>query len=227
MALPNRRTPLALLGTALAATACLREPGATDPRGPDPKLGLSTYIEEGRLVALAVSVRAASFRSSERYLPLEVAVANKGLERISLTPESFTLVDAAGRRFAAVGQRELSAGYPNPDLDRRFSEAGALFERRFPAYARMPSNMTPGFDDGVARDHVFLPRFGTMSDFLYFPRPDVDASRDALELVLTSPELREPVFVRFIVGGGRRPGAGGPPRPSPRSGMGPREPAER
>jgi hypothetical protein len=197
--------PLLLVVAGIALAGCATRGGASSAPGDvDPKLRLSSYIEEGQLMALVVSTRAALVRDSKPYWPIEVAVVNKGLERLTVTRESFTIVTADGKRYPAAGRDELARSYGNTDLDRRFSEAAEAVAARFSTFSPVLSNFTPGFAAGIARDNVQLPRFSYLVDFLYFPRPEDAAAAQPLELHLAAPELEDPVFVRFRIGGGAK-----------------------
>jgi hypothetical protein len=167
----------------------------------DPKLAQATWIEEGSQVALIVSTRAARYRMKQPFLPLEIAVVNRGLEGMTLTRESFTLVDARGNRYPMAGRNELAEGYGgSTDLDRRnFSEATPIVLGKYQAYSYVRSNFTPGFDDSIAIDRIALPRFSYILDFVYFPKPPGFVEGEPLELLLSAPELENPVFVRFTV----------------------------
>lgn len=196
---------LGLLLCSITAWACapVLSPSTSSSSALDPTLRQSTYIEEGNLVALIVSTRPTRFRLSRDYIPLEIAVVNKGLEKLSLTPESFTLV-AGGKEYAVAGSEELRKNYGSVDVDRNFLEAGPAVASRFSSYTLVPSNMTPGFDQPIARDRVFLPRFSYIHDVIYFPRPPGEIVSQPLELFLRAPELPNPVFVRFEVRGKKR-----------------------
>jgi hypothetical protein len=167
----------------------------------DPKLAQATWIEEGSQVALIVSTRAARYRLRQPFLPLEVSVVNRGLEGLTLSRESFTLVDARGNRYPMAGREELSEGYGgSTDLDRRnFTEATSIVLGKYQSYSYVRSNFTPGFDNSIAIDRVALPRFSYLLDFLYFPKPPEFIEGEPLELLLSAPELGDPVFVRFTV----------------------------
>ncbi len=202
---PSSRGPAVWLATlvavaSLAFATCASPERRVSGTPLDPKLSRFTYIEEGNLVALIVSTRATRYRLTRPYIPVEVAVVNKGLDSLTLTRESFTLIDAAGSRYPVVGRDELSRGYGNTDVDRRLSDAIRLLQLKFSAYEPVPANLTPGFDRGIARDRVHLPRFSYMVDFIYFPRPKGNLVEGPLELHVRAPELPDPVFVRFSVG---------------------------
>ena len=182
-----------------AGSGCSAPAGGIRPAGADPRIGLFSFVEEGNLVLLVASTRAARYRSDRPYFPVEIVVANKGLASLTLTPESFALVDPGGKEYAPVGRDELARSYGGTDVDRRFGELEAVLGAKLAEYTRVPCNLTPDFDDPIARDRLFLPRFGYIRDFLYFPRPEGGVAHRALELTLRAPELPEPVFVRFVV----------------------------
>jgi hypothetical protein len=171
----------------------------------DPTLAHSTWIEDGEQVALIVSTKATRYRLKLAYVPIEVAVVNRGVKSLSLTRESFTLIDVRGRRYPLAGLKELGAGYRGSvDLDRRnFTEAAPIVLGKYQSFTRIPSNFSPGFDNSIALDRVFLPRFSFLLDFLYFPKPEGYAEGEPLELQLAAPELENVIFVRFTVIGGR------------------------
>ena len=165
-----------------------------------PTLAMSTYYEEGSQLALIVGVRPALSRRERPYIPIEIAVANKGLPTLTFTRESFTLVDAQGRSFPAVGRDELSRGYGSTDLDGRLGEVESIVERKYLNFDRVPSSFTPGFDEPVGRDEVTLHRFSYFVDRLYFPNPAVPTPPGPFELLVRVREMPDPLVVRFFVG---------------------------
>jgi hypothetical protein len=167
----------------------------------DPKLAQATWIEEGTQVVLIVSTRAARYRLKQPFFPVEVAVVNRGLEGITLTRESFTLADSRGNRYPMAGREELREGYGgSTDVDRRnFTEATPIVLGKFQSYSYVGSNFTPGFDNSIAVDRIALPRYSYILDFVYFPTPPGFVQGEPLELLLSAPELEDPVFVRFTV----------------------------
>jgi hypothetical protein len=190
---------LLLLGTVSCAPRPL--PRASAPAQVDPKFSMTSYIEDGNLVTLIVGTRPTRYREERAYIPLEVAVANKGLTSLTLTRESFTLVDQDGQRYPAATPRELAERYGNLDLDRRLGEIEPVVASRFISYSRIPSNFSPGFDVPIERRVLHLPRFGYALDYLYFPRPGTGVLGRRFELFVNAPELPSPVFVRFEVEG--------------------------
>jgi len=190
---------------ALGCAPALQRESAVEATGRlDAKLANSTWIEDGRLVALIVSSRATGFRLKRAYIPIEVAIANRGVKSLTLTRESFTIGDVRGRRYPLAGRKELADGYGGSvDLDRRnLTEAAPIVLGKFQSLTRVPSNFSPGFDNPIALDRVFLPRFSYLLDFLYFPTPEGYVAGEPLELRVAAPELQDPIFVRFTVSAG-------------------------
>ena len=70
------------------------------------------------------------------------------------------------------------------------------------AYTQYPSNFSPTDNAArleVVRDLVSLPKFGYMIDFIYFPTPPGGIRDQRFELFMDSPDLEDPVFVKFEV----------------------------
>jgi hypothetical protein len=167
----------------------------------DPKLSLSSYIEEGDSLALIVGTRQAGIVKDPNYLPLEIGVVNKGLTQLTLTPESFTLVDEDGNRYPMVTSEELYREYRRVDVDRRLGEIFQVMLGKFAVYSLVPSNFTPSFDNPTPRQRPVLQRYTLIHDLIYFPRPATGVRGFTFELFMDAPELESPVFVRFRVSG--------------------------
>jgi hypothetical protein len=170
------------------------------PSDVDPKLTNTAFMEDGQLVNFIVGVRATKSRADRDYIPIQIAIVNKGLAGLTVNREFFTLIDEDGNRYAPVGREELQRGYPNPDLDRRLGDLDGVVRGKYQSYPVVPSTLTPTFDRPVLLE-TKLPRFTLMVDWLYFPRPEGGVKERRFELFLDSPELPDPVFVRFRVAG--------------------------
>ena len=198
------RKPLKIVVAAALTAATLALPAcSTSRRAPsdlDRKISQSSYIEEGKLMALVVGTRATRQREDRPYIPLEIAVVNKALASISFTAESFTLIDSEGNRYSTVGFDELKSDYRTIDLDRRLEEVGPTVRGSFQAYEERPSSLTGSFDRPIVQK-MFLPKFSYMIDWIYFPTPAGGVRGKRFELFLEAPELQDPVFVRFEVEG--------------------------
>jgi hypothetical protein len=184
-----------------ASAACIEEQVRERSTGEiAPTLAMSTYIEEGTQAAIVVGVRPALSRRDRPYLPLEIAVANKGLAALTLNPESFTLVDAQGRRYPMAAPAELSREYGSTDADRRLGEVQDILRRKYLQYERVPSNFTPSFRAPVATKQVALSRFSYLVDMIYFPNPTIPTPEGPFDLLVRAEETPDPFVIRFYVG---------------------------
>jgi len=186
------------------ACATRQEIRGQEVSGLDRKLSTFAYIEQGDIVTLIVDTRAARDKDGRPYMPLEIAVANHGLRKLALTLESFTLLDTQGNRYPAASPRELLEGYEMLDFDRNLAELEGITFNRFAAMARYPSNFSPTRTvtvggSNIVRDLVGLPRHGYIIDFIYFPAPLTGIRDQQFELFVDSPDLTDPVFVKFEV----------------------------
>jgi len=190
----------AVLAALVLAGCATRQPMDTSVSGPDPKLTLTSYKAEGKLIALVAGTRVAQVRGDGDYIPLEVAIVNKGLKGLALTAESFELLDEDGNRYPVVAHAELARNYGDIDTDRRLAELPSVIAGLYASYTRVDSVLTTSFDKPLAQD-LFIPRFSYAVDFLYFASPAAGVGGHRFELFMTSPDLEDPVFVKFAVKG--------------------------
>ena len=173
-----------------------------ETKGLDRTLSTFAWIEQGDIATLIVDTKPARDRDGSAYMPLEIAVANNGLRRLALTRESFTLIDAEGNRYPMATPTELLASYDMLEFDRNLAELDGIVFNKFAAYARYPSNWSPRLATGssnIVIDLVALPKYGYFVDFIYFPAPSTGILGKRFELFMDSPDLDDPVFVRFEV----------------------------
>ena len=191
----------------LVATACATRQPMTGQQAADVDRKLSTFafIEEGKLATFIVDTRATRYREKERYIPVEIAVANRGLKQLTLTRESFTLADEAGNRYPCASPKELLDNYEYLDLDRNLSELSEIVFNRFAAMTAYPSKLSPTRLFGrpgqpaTVTDTVSLPRYGYLIDMIYFPAPTTGLKGHKFELTMSTAELTDPIFVKFEV----------------------------
>lgn len=188
------------------ASCALRPMRGQVASGLDRKLSTFVWIEEGDIATLLVGTRASRYREKDPYLPIEVSFANTALKQVTLTRESFVLVDAEGNRYPAAGPKELLEGYDFLDLDRRLQEIEGVTFNRFANYTIYPSKFSPTRrsplrpgESSLVRDAITLPKFGYLIDFVYFPRPVTGVVGRRFELFVSAPELENPIFVKFEV----------------------------
>jgi hypothetical protein len=191
---------LLLIGVSSACILGGRNERRARPGDLDFNLGPFTYIEEGKLIALAVGTEAARYREKEKYIPIAVAIANKGARPLTLTRESFSLQDENGKRYGVVPVSELNAGYGPSQMDRTFTGSFSIFLSRFSTYERAGSNFFPSqASPGIVIDRVELHRYYNMLDWLYFPTPEDGVLGRRFELHLECQGLDEGVFVKFRI----------------------------
>jgi len=187
----------------ISAACATRQPIEGQKAGElDRKLSTFAYIEEGKLVTLIVDTLPARDRDGEAYMPLQIAVSNNGQRKLTLTRESFTLIDEDQNRYPTANPRELIEGYDRLTIDRELGELAGIVVNKFAAYTQYPSNFSPTDNPArltVVRDLISLPKFGFMIDFLYFPTPPGGIRDRRFELFMDSPDLEDPVFVKFEV----------------------------
>lgn len=202
----TRCAVLALVLT-LATASCARRQVIGMPNGDtDKKLSAFAFMEEGNLLTFIVDARTTRDRGNEKFIPFEIAVLNRGLKDMTLTRESFTLIDAEGNRYPCASPRELLEGYSPLDFDRRLAELDGIVANRFSANTRYPSMFSPvrvgqasPFTSTLVRDSVSVPQHSFIIDFIYFPTPKGGVMNKNFEIFLNAPELSDPVFVKLIV----------------------------
>ena len=191
---------LLFLGSVMIGCITTSKYAERDVSGLDRRLDSFTYMEEGDLITLCVSTYATRFHEEDKYIPVEIAVANRSLNNLTLTRESFTLIDEAGNRYSLVPSKELLENYDKQDFDRRFGHILSVVLGKFDLYQPVDSNFEPErMSARIVYDKVELPKFSWTADMLYFDKPKTGLKGKKFELFLTAKELAEPVFVKFMV----------------------------
>jgi hypothetical protein len=206
MRIPSRLVVVAALVIVAASCAEKRPRMKVNLAGLDRKLSTFAWIEEGKLVSFVVGTRPTRYREEGGYVPLEICIANKGLKKITLTRESFTLRDEDGTAYPCAGPRELIEKYEFLDLDRTLAELREIIFNRFGAYVQYPCRFSPTrggpatvLDSTIVKDTVVIPQYGYVVDYIYFPRPAAGVVGKRFELFMKAPELPDPIFVKFAV----------------------------
>ncbi len=190
-----------VLSCATSVNQLPQEPGFS------PRLTRFTYLEEGKLVTLAADMEATRKRDDQKFIPVSVGIANSGLPTLTLTRESFTLVDDKGNKYslATVSEARSLASLQTYDV-RIAVNFRDVFFTRFSTWPQIPmvffpvQSSDPEFARrGIVRDRVEMPLRSWAWDILYFPHPQGSIKDRKFELWLDTPELEEPVFVRFAV----------------------------
>ncbi len=165
------------------------------------KLSPFNFKDEGSLILLIVGTEAAQYNINEKYFPLFLTVANKGAPTLHVTRESFAFEDSLGRRYSPLPLAVIQAEYHRGEFDQKmfrqnFSFTGTSVDR----YTPFPSNFYPSVTRGVVHDNLELPRFGYISDLLYFPVPEQGVAGGPFRLYFKTPELTDEVLVTFEIG---------------------------
>jgi hypothetical protein len=185
-----------LIAVAAAIVPAAASPNAT-VRASD-REGFSTFREDSDRLTVFVDGYPASVAPRESYLPVPVAIAMTGPGRpMTLTPESFELVDARGNVVPAATYQEVAAKYDRLVADR------SLIRRRPIAVPltitdlhRVAANFYPPGNAGTRTAQVELARSTWFADVLYFPAPP-GGVQGVMTLRVQVPDGK-PVEVRFV-----------------------------
>ncbi len=208
---PNPLVIVLFVSATLLLAGCAYLKGTLpQEKGLHPRLTPYAYLEEGSLVALGVDTEPTRRREAQDFIPLAVGVANKGLDELTLTRESFTLIDAEGRRYGMASVAEVRGLGMVTTYDYRLAEQFfSVFSSRWSSWPRISAVFFPrqASDRGlrfvqrrsILRERVELHRRSWMIDMIYFPHPEGKILDQYFEVWLDAPELEEPVFVKFRV----------------------------
>ncbi len=114
-------------------------------------------------------------RTNEPYLPIAVAVENKGVKSVSLDRSSFFLTDLDGIVYLMPTVKEQRKNYSKTVIDYRMvSYAGIPWEGWRWNRRLEPANFFPNLrasSGNTTKDRVTLRQRHAMVDLLYFERP--------------------------------------------------------
>jgi hypothetical protein len=185
---------LLLTGLALAVAIPAAAPAATSE-----SFAYATYKEErGRLIVL-VDALPASFRDDSPYVPIPVAI---GLQTygatVTVSPETFTLVDQAGSSYPAASYREVAEDYDPLLFDVGLVAGRPITAQQFVLSRRLPASFYPSLGTAARIPEVHLDAYTWFRDVIYFPRPDAGLG-GVLTLRLSGGGIEPPLEVRFRV----------------------------
>lgn len=170
-------------------------------REPSSTLAPSIFYEEGDLVFLGVNAHLARFHLDKELIPFEIAIANRGLHTLTVSPESITLRTARGRRFPVAQPEESVGSSLRSSFDRQLMPVPFIdiLELRFSTYQFVP--LTTGLRAGnqtISRTVKMARNSWTMAQ-VWFPHPGEEMKGKLYEVWLEAPELTDPVFttIRF------------------------------
>lgn len=184
------------LATALTASAVPAAPGeATSER-----YALDTFREKAGDVTVIVDAYPTSLHVDDGYVPVSVAVGRQaGRGDITLTTESFVLVDGSGRRYAAAGYGEILKNYDSLSMDAALLRLRPIqVGQQFAASQELPASFYPYVGAGTKIDRMHLAPYTWFHTLIYFPRPEGGLD-EVMTLELSGGGLAAPVDVRFRV----------------------------
>lgn len=175
---------------------------------PSRKIGYFTYLNEDVSLALLVDVELAKMRTAEKYIPLGIKLANKGIKTLRVTRKSFELIDPANDAYPMPGFKALEAVYNKYSLDakyyaRKLFTEGDLLDA-FSSFRKLPCSFFPHpYKDSVLHDvlieDVQLPQGSFIEDLIYFPKPRTEAPGQVFRLTLLDDELEPYIDVGFVI----------------------------
>ncbi len=196
----RRLIPLVPGAVALAVFAALAAFAADKPATSE-DFAYSTYREQAGSITVLVDSYPAALHAGDRYFPLMVAVGlqSKG-KSISVTPESFTLVDREGKAYPAVPFEQFAANYPKREFDATLIRKHPLvIGEQFATSLQVPGRFYPSLSSAATRiERVELAPFTWFHSLVYFPRP-ASGLGGVLTLRLSGGGVEPPVEVRFEV----------------------------
>jgi len=185
----------------LVLAGCLGTPHVAPPvSGLNREVLRNTFIEDGRLVTMAVNTDAARRRSGSDYVPLGLMIANNGNHALTADRENLVLTDDQGHRYPLATVKEIRALGSRTTNDYRASEFFATyFSQRLEDRPRVRSRFFPNRGRGLVEDRIQLPGGAWIIDVVYFPRPPGELLGRTYELTFSPRELEDPIFVRFNI----------------------------
>ena len=163
------------------------------------------YFEgEDEHIIVAVDVALTRLRLEEKYFPLSIKIANKRLPSLTLTRDSFILIDDNRMPHYMPDIKELQKNYELLTPDSKFRSQTGLLRDQMPTsfsyYRKAESNFFP-VTAGSARviDKVYVRQRGFMEDVIYFPMPPGGIKGKVLILRVDAEELEVPADIAFTV----------------------------
>ncbi|UCF66113.1 MAG: hypothetical protein JSV80_09920 [Acidobacteriota bacterium] len=209
----NRRRPIiarvCALVMPLLMVGCATLSGKrTEPGDTHPRLGPTTYYEEGLIAFLGVDTNAAckSVKRDNELFPLAFVYVNKTKDNLRLTTESITLRDDAGTVYSLASYREFREKYVSrAAADNRLSESFRRFTNMHLGIS--PDGLAPYTQDplpfyglqGARSDRLELGASRFVRGLLFFPKPPGGLKGRLFELNVSSPDLADDIFVRFTI----------------------------
>jgi hypothetical protein len=184
-----------ILGAAILALAAAGRPATSEG------YAYATYREISDRLTVLVDSYPAALHADDRYVPIVVAVGLGGSgPSVTVTPESFTLLDASGKQYPAASFDEIARDYPKRRFDDELLRIRPLVVgEQFNTSIRLPADFYPTQESSKIRmDRVELGPFTWFRTLLYFPRPEAGL-HGVLTLTMAAEGIEPPLEVRFEV----------------------------
>jgi hypothetical protein len=188
------------LVSVLAGAAVLALGAAGGPATSE-RYAYSTYREISGRLTLLVDGFLAGLHDEDRYVPVAVVVGLLGPgPSVSVTPESFALLDESGKEHSAVPYEELLRRYPKRQFDESASRSHPIVVGdQFSMSLQLAGDFYPApMGKGTRVDRVELAPYTWFHALLYFPRPEGGLD-DVLTLRMGGAGIEPPLQVRFRI----------------------------
>lgn len=166
---------------------------------------VGTFFQgEDEHIIVSVDTELARLRTEEMFFPLSIKIANKRLRSLTLTRESFILIDASRTPYYMPDIKELQKNYDKLTPDSRYRSQTGLLRDQMPTsfthYRRADSNFFPNTAGGArVIDEVYVRQRGFMEDVIYFPMPPDGIDGKVLIFRIDAEELEVPADIAFSV----------------------------
>jgi hypothetical protein len=188
------------LAVGLTVAACAPRQTTPGLAPYSPTLGPFIYYEEGKEVLLTVGAFATRQRPADTFVPVEIGMANKDLDRtLILSRESFTLQVGDGEEIEMADAPSVIEGYRALEADRRLFRSREFTAAKFDRYRVVASSFYPNSPGrrGLVRDTVELPPGTYFQDVLYFKNPGFSLAGLSLRLLVRLRANEDPLVVAF------------------------------
>lgn len=194
----NSRIGILLLAAALSVAVPPTRGGDTSS---SESFSFATYKEKDGPITILVGSFPASLNEGEAFFPLQVAVGVRGRDAtLTVTRESFTLIDPDGKVYPMATYREIRARDRLLEFNQSIDTAQPLvIGQQFANSFRIASRFFPSpASTSSPVDRVHLKRTVYFKDLIYFPYPDLGL-RGVLTIRFRTKEMTRPIDVRFEV----------------------------
>ena len=187
---------------ATVLVGCLVVAGLARAGVPETSKGFAfaTYKESLGPITILVGSYPAGFDQGDDLVPLQIAIGIRGEDaKLTITPESFTLIDPDGKSYPMASYSELVHHDRLMRFTERIDRAQPLvLGEQFANSTRIQSRFFPSLSEQIRISRVHLDRTTYLQDLLYFKRPALGLD-GVLTLRFQAEGMSEAIEVRFEV----------------------------